>query len=201
MLNKKNILKNISDLKLFYEGNHNKTYQGFFCKEVVQVRIAKNKIVNHNNELIFLENNNNVLYIDNELMIKKWIPGAPLNKNDINTLKALKQSLNKHWRTTLSEITHFANIEYDKSDIVLSHGDLRPQNIIIDNEGKIHLIDYEWINYNSKYFDLAHLNLYCFFTIQDIVEVFEIEIEKLQDYIIKVKKFNDHWEKTNTKKI
>ena len=195
MLDEKNILKNISNLKLFYEGKHNKTYQGVFYKQLVQVRIAKNKIVNHNNELLFLENNNNVLYIDNELMIKKWIPGTPLNKHDINTLKAIEKSLNKHWHTTLSDITYFTNIEHDKSDIVLSHGDLRPQNIIIDNEGKIHLIDYEWINYNSKYFDLAHLHLYCFFDIKDIAKVFKVEIEKLQDFIIKVKNFNDHWQK------
>ena len=38
---------NITNAKLFYDGNHNETYKGFFSGEVVQIRIAKNKIVYH----------------------------------------------------------------------------------------------------------------------------------------------------------
>ena len=198
MFNQKKVLTNLTHLKLFYEGNHNKTYKGFFCDEVVQVRVAQNTIVNHKNEILFLKNYNNTLYIDNSIMVRKWIPGNHLEKNDITTLKIIEKVLSKHWSIQINNISFFDN-NLDVNDLVLSHGDLRPKNIII-NKGEAILIDFEWINYNSKYFDLSHLHLYCFFSIQDIVEVFNVDKDKLIKAIDDVTKFNERWEKKVYKK-
>lgn len=193
---------NIVNLELFYEGNHNKTYKGFIYNEAVQVRVAKNEIVNHNNEIKLLKNKKDIVHIDQSIMIKKWIYGETLKNNDLTTLIKLKNTLTKHWSLKVDGITSFYfdnNNYYNDEDIVLSHGDLRPKNIIIDNKNNIHLIDFEWITYTSMYFDLAHLHLYCFFSIKDILNVFQVDEEKLKKSILSTKSFNLNWDikKTN----
>ncbi|MGL4252408.1 MAG: phosphotransferase [Metamycoplasmataceae bacterium] len=190
--------KNISNLELFYDGYHNKTYKGFLFDELVQVRISKNKIVNHNNELKLLKNSKDIIYIDKYVMIKKWISGNELDNNSLEFLIKIKNILTKHWNLTIDGISSFKfddNNYYSDSEIVLSHGDLRRKNIIVDEQKKIHLIDFEWTSYTSKYFDLAHLHLYCFFEIDEIVEVFQVEKTKLKIAINSVAIFNSEWEK------
>ncbi|MGL5592156.1 MAG: phosphotransferase [Metamycoplasmataceae bacterium] len=190
--------KNISNLELFYDGYHNKTYKGFLFDELVQVRISKNEIVNHNNELKLLQNSKDIIYIDKYVMIKKWINGNELDTNSLEFLIKIKNILTKHWNLTINGISSFKfddNDYYSDSEIVLSHGDLRRKNIIVDEQKNIHLIDFEWTSYTSKYFDLAHLHLYCFFEIDEIVEVFQVEKTKLKIAINSVAIFNSEWEK------
>ncbi|MGL5591070.1 MAG: phosphotransferase [Metamycoplasmataceae bacterium] len=190
--------KNVSNLKLFYEGYHNKTYKGLLIDEIVQVRISKNKRVNRNNELKLMKNSKDIIYIDERLMIKKWISGSELDTNSLECLIKIKNVLTKHWKLRIDGISSFKfddNNYYSDSEIVLSHGDLRRKNIIVDEQKNIHLIDFEWTSYTSKYFDLAHLHLYCFFEIDEIVEVFQVEKTKLKIAINSVAIFNSEWEK------
>lgn len=184
----------LTNLVLIYEGKHNKTYKGLFFHMPVQIRVAKNKIVNHKNEILFLKNHEDIIYIDNKVMVKKWIDGETLSSNDINTLFKLKDVLVSHWKTEILGISFFGNKTFNEKDIVLSHGDLRPKNIISSNNKQIVLIDFEWINYNTKYFDLAHLYLYCFFTLEDIIKVFGVDKEILKKEIELVNEFNIDWE-------
>ncbi|MGL5205480.1 MAG: phosphotransferase [Metamycoplasmataceae bacterium] len=198
MINKILKEKNISDLELFYEGYHNKTYKGFLFNELVQVRVSNNKIMNRNNELKLLKNSKDIIYIDEYIMIKKWIKGKELDSNSLEFLIKIKNILTKHWSLKIAGITSFKfddNNYYNDNDIVLSHGDLRRKNIIVDKHKDIHLIDFEWTSYTSKYFDLAHLHLYCFFSIDEIVKVFEIDKAKLKIAISSVAIFNSEWEK------
>lgn len=187
----------ISNLEFYYEGNHNKTYKGLINGEQVQIRVSKNNIVDHKNEIIFLKNefNNKIIYIDEFFMIRKWIDGKILDNNSLDTLKKIKHSLEKQWVLKIPNISSFRPSIMD--DIVLSHGDLRKKNIIVSEDNNIFLIDFEWINYNTKYFDLAHLFLYCSFKVSDIVSVFEVEKKKLRREIKIVKKFNKKWLKSN----
>lgn len=194
----------ITNLKLFYDGKHNKTYKGFFYNKAVQVRVSKNKIVNHDNEIKLLKNKSNIIYIDETLMIKKWIDGDELSSNDLETLIKIKSVLVMHWNNKIDGITFFKfddNDYYNENEIVLSHGDLRRKNIISDSKENIHLIDFEWINYTSLYFDLAHLHLYCLFSINDIVKAFKVDKEKLKLAILSTANFNLKWERKliNTK--
>lgn len=194
----KKIIKDfdISDLEFYYEGNHNKTYKGLMKNEPVQIRISKNNIVNHSNEIKFFNSGygGKVIYIDEFLMIRKWIDGKILDNNSIDFLRKIRCSLEKQWSLKIPNISSFnLNIA---DDIVLSHGDLRKKNIIVSEDDNIFLIDFEWINYNTKYFDLAHLFLYCSFKINDIVEVFGIEKGKLKREIKFVKGFNKEWLKS-----
>ncbi|MGL5617445.1 MAG: phosphotransferase [Metamycoplasmataceae bacterium] len=190
--------KNISNLKLFYDGYHNKTFKGLLFNELVQVRISKNEIANHNNELKLLKNSKDVIYIDKYVMIKKWINGNELDNNSLQFLIKIKDVLTKHWLLKINGITSFKfddNNYYNDDEIVLSHGDLRRKNIIIDNKMNVHLIDFEWTSYTSKYFDLAHLHLYCFFSISEIVKVFHVDKTKLKIAITSTAIFNSKWEK------
>ncbi len=192
----KDIIKklNITELELFYEGNHNKTYRGVFCDFLVQIRISKNNIVNHGNEILLLKNKRDVFYVDKQILVRKWIQGKTLDTNDINILIKIKKALVKHWNTKINNITNF-NDSNIINDVILSHGDLRRKNIIINENNDIDLIDFEWVNYNSKYFDLAHLHLYCLFSIKDIIKVFNINKEELIKEIKIVNEFNNKWEK------
>ncbi|MGL5205165.1 MAG: phosphotransferase [Metamycoplasmataceae bacterium] len=187
---------NITDLKLFYEGSHNKTYKGLLFDKTIQVRISKNKIVNHHNEIKLFEKVNNIIYIDESIMIREWINGNILDNNNLETLIKIRDTLLKHWELKIEGITFFKfdnNDYYNESEIVLVHGDLRNKNIIVNDKGEINFIDFEWVSYTSLYFDLAHLNLYCHFSIDQIVEVFMVDITKLKMAISNTAIFNSKW--------
>jgi thiamine kinase-like enzyme len=42
----------------------------------------------------------------------------------------------------------------------MSHGDLHPLNVLTDVTGRLHLIDYEFSNYRSKFYDELYWNYY-----------------------------------------
>lgn len=62
------------------------------------------------------------------------------------------------YRLKLNYQTKFLGIieKYDSDIAVLSHTDINWQNIIVDPNGKLHLIDYEWVALVSDYFDYAN---------------------------------------------
>jgi hypothetical protein len=45
-------------------------------------------------------------------------------------------------------------------EVRMSHGDLYPLNVLTDATGRLHLIDYEFTNYRSKYYDELYWNYY-----------------------------------------
>lgn len=70
---------------------------------------------------------------------------------------------------------------------VLNHSDINPQNIIKDNNGRIHLIDFEWCGLAPDYWDYANfiretrINWYTKINWNKYIDNFNMQ--KLKDYI------------------
>lgn len=156
-------------------------------KQKYQVRIGgSNDIVNRKNEfnILSLIKDKNYLFIDKDgNAIKKWISGFTpkfiFNKKRLLKLLTLeimklhninieKSNVIKHDYFSFFNQTFFFD-EYDKKmylklvekyknlDLVLSHNDINPKNMIYDPKTKkITLIDFEWGRLNNMYWDIAN---------------------------------------------
>ncbi|MGL5357702.1 MAG: phosphotransferase [Metamycoplasmataceae bacterium] len=199
-------------MKKIYQGKHNITFLFEKDKKLYTLRKPLNNIVNHKNEIIFLNTLKDTITINETEYIKNYYPGTNLKKNNLSSLSKIKKELDKVWKTNISlpinnNVLLKNNINDEKykiliekysnnNDLVLCHGDLRQKNILfLNNNKKIKLIDFEWIHKNDKYFDLAHLHLYCFFSLKNIIKIFKVKKEKLIDFIYIVKTFNNWFEK------
>lgn len=157
--------------------NDNQTYQ---------VRIGmNNEYVDRQNEYHVLKNINdkNYLYFDvaSGKAIKKWIHGKmPTNEEiDLEFLLALNKQIEQYHQHKINyEIKKHNYFEFEetfkyidqkyineykeiidshKNDKwVLSHNDLNPKNLIIDNQNKIHFIDFEWGRINYGWYDICN---------------------------------------------
>ncbi|MGL5521703.1 MAG: phosphotransferase [Metamycoplasmataceae bacterium] len=199
-------------MKKIYQGKHNITFLFEKDKKLYTLRKSLNNIVNHQNEILFLSTLEDTISINENEYIKNYYPGNNLKKNNLSSLSKIKKELDKVWKTNISlpinnNVLLENNINDEKykilikkysndNDLVLCHGDLRQKNILfLNNNKKIKLIDFEWIHKNDKYFDLAHLHLYCFFSLKNITKIFKVKKEKLIDFIYIVKTFNNWFEK------
>ncbi|MGL4343196.1 MAG: hypothetical protein ACRCRZ_01315 [Metamycoplasmataceae bacterium] len=214
-MDKNTFQHNFTDAKLIYEGKHNKTFLVVFDQEYYTIRKSKNRIVNHDNEKVFIKKFNDYFFLKNGDLVKKYYYGKYLRKKNESNLSKIKQELvNNFWCFTeylpikmeyfINEIndSHYSFLidkyKKDVQDLVVNHGDLRPKNILImKNSKKIKLIDFEWVIKNDKYFDLAHLFLYCGFTKKSIIKIFKVDSKKLDDFIYIVLKFNEYFENKN----
>ncbi|UWD34415.1 phosphotransferase [Mesomycoplasma molare] len=205
------IRKKIRNCKFFYIGKQNKTYLCEFEKELVQVRIKNNNFVNYENESQFVSYQKEFLYYDKGNYIKKWFSGKEISKVfltkkiKLSILKKLNEfsKLNSknietfNWNQLEIKDKKFNKIiyKYKNMPLVLSHGDLRPKNVLLSKNKEIKLIDFEWVRKNYLLFDLAHLYLYFRIEKKLITKFFLIQNKELNDFIYLVKKFNLEWEK------
>ncbi|MDE6429372.1 MAG: phosphotransferase [Malacoplasma sp.] len=115
--------------------------------------------------------------------IKKWEKGRDLTfeecliqKNFIGIVKEIKKiqkiKLHKVLKIKVRNFYQFFTItkidkkylnkykqiieKYKNLDLVVSHNDIRPSNILI-NKNKINIIDFEWCTLNNKYWDFANI--------------------------------------------
>lgn len=198
--------------KVFYKGKHNIHYIFYYQNKKYLLREKINFKVSLINETKYFENLDNILYFDSKYMIKKFLSAQTLKKQKIKHLFKIKKELKKNfWNKNLKldsidymqkqidnqkYLSLLKKYENDTFDKKLCHNDLRLKNIlIIKNAKKISIIDYEWVRINDFYFDLAHLVLYCNFSVRQIKKVFSINTRKLIDFIYIVQIFNQHFEK------
>ncbi|MGZ9414084.1 phosphotransferase [Mycoplasma sp. 5370] len=205
------INKKLKKISFFYEGNHNKTYIGYFENKKVQIRVKKNNIVNSKNEENFFlqTQKNNFVYYKEGNYIKFWISGENLEK--IFLTKKKQRKILEHlyyfsslkvkdievfnwetWNHNDKKITKLLN-GYKNEKMTLSHGDLRKKNIIINKKNNIYFIDFEWTRLNYLMFDLASLYLYVNISKKLIIKYFKIKKNNLDKWIYLVKKFNNEW--------
>lgn len=153
---------------------------------IYQVRIGmNNEYVDRQNELNVLKNinNKNYLYFNegNGQAIKKWINGQMVDENeiDIDFLIRLNEQITEYHKTELKYevkthnyyefvetfkyidnkyISEYIEIidSYNGSKLVLSHNDLNPKNIIIDEKKGINFIDFEWGRLNYEWYDICN---------------------------------------------
>lgn len=74
--------------------------------------------------------------------------------------------------------------KYSELKKVLSHNDIRPSNIIINNS-KVKVIDYEWCTLSNKYWDLANISRELDYPIDKLEIIFKKYFKKLDFNIFK----------------
>ncbi|UVD81675.1 phosphotransferase [Mycoplasma iguanae] len=213
------IYQQLTDIIFIYEGLHNYTFKAKFKKMDVQLRIIKAQWVNHENEIIYIKNNSNFLYVDEKgNYIKKWFDGDTLENMKITEIIArdiIKTVQKFHQQNNYKNIKifdwHVLEIKdkkflqfrekYKNLPLVLSHNDLRLKNMIKTDLNEIVLIDFEWIRYNFAYFDFAHLHLYCNISKKIILKYTQLDAQILNDFIYMVSVFNKHWTENNNQTL
>lgn len=147
--------------------------------------------------------------------IKRWIPGKPprvpfwskWRKVDelfsaIKKIHQIKPPKNHRfkkidyeaysfnlYRLKLTYQTKFMSIidTYKNDSVVLNHTDINPQNLILDDNDKLHIIDFEWAGLASDYWDYANFiresGIMWFEKINWNKYIDNFDLQKLKDYI------------------
>lgn len=209
------IVNKLSNIKLVYNGVHNTTYIAFLDGQKVQIRVCKNNYVNFDNEKLLYDNNNNYIFYNKGNLIKKWLEGSTL-ENVILTKKIKTKIFDKlknfhqqkidklekmDWMENKIPDLKYKNLikKYQNEPLVTTHGDLKLKNIIlVENTQEIELIDFEWSRKNSVYFDYVFLYKYLNISQKEIIEYFNLSVEKFNDFLYMVEIFENFWlEKNN----
>ncbi|MBN3534625.1 phosphotransferase family protein [Mycoplasma procyoni] len=200
----------LTQITKIYSGKQNHTYSAFLENQKVQIRIPQNDFVDWENEAYFLKDNKDYIFYQKGFFVKKWFQGEQLNKELLKNketilfskLKEL-QNLNKpqlkefDWNILEIKDKKFSKkLNRYKNDLkTVSHGDLRFKNLLINEQNKIKIIDFEWVRLNDPYFDFVCLHLYLGISKKKIINFFELNKTKFDDFIYLVNKFNKNWEK------
>ncbi|VEU76889.1 phosphotransferase [Mycoplasmopsis columbina] len=218
---------NILLKELFYNGFHNTTFLIELNNELYQLRINNNDFVDHLVEEKILKNNPDYIFYHQGSFLKKWFVGKTLNeikvtkKIQLAVLKELKKFQSKtildlpiiNWYTYGSINKKYDNFvkELMSKNLVTTHGDLSPKNILINEKNQVKFIDFEWVRKNHFAFDLITLVENASFSWEIIKEVFNItdtEIKKItyvsqkfREYGYKKKYAHFDFQKMNLKEI
>lgn len=207
-------LKKITKVVKFYSGLHNKTYIGYLNGDKVQIRITQNKFVNWTNEEKVVKYfSNTFLFYKKGNFIKKWIDGNVLTKKDLvkhtNLLFSTIKNFHKlkifnlekfDWfLDNINDFKYFQLVDkYKEDNLVVVHCDLQFKNIIINETAtktKIDLIDFEWVRLGSEYIDFVCLHLNLNIDKSIIIDYFELDSQKFDDYLYMMSVFVNFWNK------
>ncbi len=167
----------IKSVKKIHNGLTNISYLIKTNIDWYQLRFSSNyKNINRKLEQSIF--NDNYIYYDDNLFIKKWIKGKTLkNKDIIKNLDLINQEIIKFHKLNIDKKNVFKinflevidnKFKYDdlykkinnyflNDELVISHNDVNNKNIIIDTNNNIHLIDFEWVSLNYYWFDFVYL--------------------------------------------
>ncbi|WP_404924018.1 hypothetical protein [Mesomycoplasma hyopneumoniae] len=205
----KNIREKLTNYQLISCGYHNCSFLGFFKNHKVQIRIAINNFVNWKNEENFIRNNPNFFFYTKGNFIKKWIEGEILSHKNLETnlqklfFAVLEFHMQKNEKIAkfdwnVSEIIDKKYIKlvqkYQFDQLVISHNDLQFKNIITSDK-HVFLLDFEWVRLNNPYFDYVCLYINLGISPEKIIEFFNLETEKFNDFVYLVNVFTNFWNK------
>ncbi len=84
--------------------------------------------------------------------------------------------------------------KYQFDQLVISHNDLQFKNIITSDK-HVFLLDFEWVRLNNPYFDYVCLYINLGISPEKIIEFFNLETEKFNDFVYLVNVFTNFWNK------
>lgn len=203
------VAKSISNVRFFHEGFHSKTYIGKLNNETwVQIRVPKHNVeIDYSNEEAIASHFKNYLYIKDGYLIKRWFPGQDLFKlrlDDDTLQNSIMMSVASLQKLQVPQVSRFNWLAYNTTDqkyldlvkkyenesLVLSHNNIKRHNVLVNKQGYIKLIDFEFAAYNSKYTDPVTLHLFLGFDKQQIIDFFNLDEEVFDDYVYLIKMFN-----------
>ncbi|ACF07533.1 Choline/ethanolamine kinase [Metamycoplasma arthritidis] len=205
----KKVANSISNVRFFHEGFHSKTYIGKLNNETwVQIRIPKHNIeINYANEELISAHFKNYLHVKDGYLIKRWFPGQDLFKlrlDDENLQNSIMQSVESLQKINVKGVTKFDWLAYNTTDkkylelvkkyenegLVLAHNNIKRHNVLVNKQGYIKLIDFEFAAYNSRYTDPVTLHLFLGIDKQKIVDFFNLDSTVFDDYVYLIKMFS-----------
>ncbi|TPR54291.1 phosphotransferase [Metamycoplasma neophronis] len=201
------VFEEISNIRSYYEDFHNKSYIGKLGETWVQIRIPKNVVlIDHGNEEKIITTFKDYLYVKDGIIIKKWFPGVDLFKLKIDE-KISNAILNcvKNFQNLDIELERFNWLKYNITDkkylelvekykdepYVLSHNNLKRQNILVNKYGFIKLVDFEFASANSRYADPVALHLFLGIPKETIITQFDLDPNVFDDYTYMFKVYNE----------
>lgn len=193
----KDILQELSDIEFKYEGFHNVTFKAKYKNILCQLRVPTSNLVNHEFESDFLTNLPNVYYYKKGVLIRKWFEGSTIENIELNNelqRKIIQKVKEFHCQNIqLPAIDLFYYGKYsckykrlvekysDPKYFVTAHCDLNLKNILVDTEGNVELIDFEWVRKAHPLFDVISLSKIGFDK-QLLKELFIITDEEFDEF-------------------
>ncbi|MDD3995454.1 MAG: phosphotransferase [Tenericutes bacterium] len=169
-----------------------------FCLLILK-RIEGNTIGSNRNQFnINLSKKKKLLIINNILNIKNLNVNLEIDKkyNRKEKLEKYLSNTNKYIsKNTLNKITNNINEISKDTENVISHGDLIPNNILLNNE-QVYFIDWEYISYKPISYDLTYFLLFSKkYNSLDIIDSITLNFDKKDIYrdgiIICLKEINN----------
>lgn len=168
----------ITDYSLVIKGYVNNVYLFNYKQMVYSAKIPRHKVNHWPSESAIVKKLFKKSWTDptRGVVIRPWINGSTIEVWDKAKLASVETQIRKLQRVKVprlikhnwflyDEYSKHLLIEdyhtykklvkkYSKDKLVVSHNDIHRKNVIWDGR-RIHLIDYEWVNLNNKYFDYA----------------------------------------------
>lgn len=173
----------------------------------VQIRIPKSKFVwEFENEYIVIKNFKDYLFVKDGIFIKKWFPGVDLFQlkltneiiysilNCVKNFQFFNVDIKKfNWNKfkIFDKKYHELLHKYKDDELVLSHNDIQKHNIIVNKYGFVKLVDFDNVSLNSPYFDLVLLHINIGISKKIIIDFFNLNEEKFDDYMYLVNTFRE----------
>lgn len=201
------VANNITQAKFQLTKNNNMYFIAKYLDTWVQIRIPSDGFLSlFENEYELAKTLNDYLFIKNGIFIKKWFPGSDLfqiglESNLINPiLNCLKKFQERNveikkfnWNKYNIKDKRYQKLvkKYSNDELVLSHNNIRKNNIIINKFGYIKLVDFEAVTLNSKYYDLVALYFNIGIDKKTIIDFFNLDKEKFNDYVYLFKRYKE----------
>ncbi|QBF34369.1 kinase [Mycoplasmopsis phocirhinis] len=212
------VLSKLKNINFVYEGFHNLTFSAYYNNLKVQIRLPKTNLVDHSTEQKILQQFTDTIFYQDGILIKKWFEGKNIENVELNIedqINIINEVKKFHQLPIDIEAINFfyygkSNQKYQKlvkkytndKDLVTGHNDLNGKNILINSQGKIKLIDFEWVRKSHPFFDAISLYRNLNLDKNLILKNFDISEEQFKEIAYIYDKFKElAYKKTYSKLI
>lgn len=216
------VFEKLNNLRPYFDDLHSSTYIGKLDDVWVQIRIPSDSKINYDNETKLVEKFKDYFYYKDGYIIKKWFPGVDLFKVKIDSgiKKAIFNCVKNFQNLNVDKIEKFDWFKYpiqdaeykalvkkySKEPLVLSHNNLKRQNILVNKYGFIKLVDFEYVALNNKYVDPVSLYLFLGIPKEDIIDFFKLDPSVFDDFVFLMRVYNEamylnDYSKNNSKSL
>ncbi|AIA29752.1 hypothetical protein MCFN_03200 [Mycoplasmopsis californica] len=193
----KDIYKQLENIEFIYKGFHNYTFKCLFQGIMCQLRLPISDLVNHDIEARVLSHLSSTIYYKDGILIRKWFEGQTLEKINLTQKiqRAVIQKIKEFHKMDIEvpQIDLFTygrgTEKYQKlvqkysktNELVTSHSDLSAKNVLINDNGEIELIDFEWVRKAHPFFDALTLVQAQNFDKEIVMQEFNISAQEFEE--------------------
>lgn len=203
----KEVVDKITHARFDFKESENTYFVAKYDNVWVQIRIPKNKYsADFENEHILIKKFKDYIFIKDGVFIKKWFPGFDLFQtkltnaviysifNCIKNFQSIKIDLKKfNWNKFKISDKKFHELlhKYKDEELVLSHNNIQKHNIIVNKYNFVKLVDFQNTSLNFPYYDYVLLYLNVGISKKMIIEFFDLDEEKFEDFLYLVNTFRE----------